>query len=289
MQSVPALRTPSKPNFWLRLQAEVVASVFMMLGIGALVALIYSIAINPALHATGDAGAFVWAFLQNFGIVRPVLITGAGLLLLLLGLRLRTRQIGAARWAQSVLNWLMAISVLLGVQSTVNGLVNDANGSGILVALPWLIFGLVFLATRWNIRAGMLAGIYTGEEHRHWQASRRAWNLLAPTIGIFVLVAITPLEDVFLSSLTNELYAKSDPYEFIGLENYAKLLSLRIDAVPCMQNADGTCVTELRNGTEEIVYPNPRGVLGDEYRALRFRPLEITKQTVAFTLNGAYY
>lgn len=281
-------RSEQSVPFVYRLQIELVASLFVILGMGLVFALGSSVWNNPRLQI-GDLEfeRVVWRFLQNFGILRPILILAAAGLLLRLGLKLRTGYIGAARWAKSILIWLLIIIGVVCIQAFFVGLDADLThpgsiGNGLSAIFPWVLLLLVFGAA--YIMIGSSRAFYTGEESIEEQTTRNAWNLLVPALAIFIVIAISPLEQVFFSSLTDERFASSEISQFVGLDNYAQLLGLRIDRLDCETNPDdGTCLTETRNGVTSIVYPNPRGVLGDEYRELRFR------EWTSFDFNGVHY
>ncbi|MBC8171072.1 MAG: sugar ABC transporter permease, partial [Anaerolineae bacterium] len=273
--------------FVYRLQIEVVASLFIILGIGLTVALGFSVLNNPRLQIGElEFERVIWRFLQNFGLLRPLLILTATVLLIRLGLRLRSGYIGAARWAKSVLTWLLILIGFGCLQAFFVGLDADLTSPGSIIngltaLVPWLLLLLVFGAA--YIMLGSSRNFYGGDESIEEQSARRAWNLLVPTLAVFIVIAISPLEQVFLSSLTDERFASSEVSQFVGLDNYGQLLGLRIDPLACETNPDGTCLTETRAGVTSIVYPNPRGVLGDEYRELRFR------EWTSFDFNGTHY
>ncbi|HEX2621754.1 MAG TPA: sugar ABC transporter permease, partial [Phototrophicaceae bacterium] len=273
--------------FVYRLQIEIVASLFVILGIGLLVALGFSVATNPEMKIGElEFARVVWRFLQNFGVLRPLLIITASFLLIRLGLRLRTRYIGAARWASSILIWLLLLIGVGGLQSFFVGLDAELTNpgsipNGLIATMPWVLLLAVFGAAYFMLKNSLR--FYLGDESIHEQSARRAWNLLVPTLAVFIVVAISPLEQVFISSLTDERFASSEVSQFVGLDNYTQLLGLRIDSLECEKNDDGSCMTEDIDGVTSIIYPNPRGVLGDEYRELRYR------EWTSFDLNGLHY
>ena len=102
---------------------------------------------------------------------------------------------------------------------------------------------------------------------------RVAWQFLMPSILILGVIGIYPLEQIFISSLTNEEFATSAEIEFVGLENYAKLLSVRLDTLPCEQDeTTQECLTTVNEAGEvEIVRVRPLQYLGDSYREGRYR------------------
>lgn len=61
---------------------------------------------------------------------------------------------------------------------------------------------------------------------------KTAYVLMAPTMLIILAIALYPLGSAFLKSFTNETFASSTPTKFVGLANYAELLSLRIVKLP---------------------------------------------------------
>mgnify|MGYP001244526713 FL=1 len=73
-------------------------------------------------------------------------------------------------------------------------------------------------------------------KEKKWSLSQReqylAYLLLLPTFLVIVLIAVYPLGKVFYSSLTNQRFASSQPIEFVGLDNYKRLLGLKIMELP---------------------------------------------------------
>src|SRR3954464_869857 len=55
--------------------------------------------------------------------------------------------------------------------------------------------------------------------------TRLAWWLLLPSLLVVALVALVPLAQTFLASFTNERLASNRPVQFVGLKNYADLLT----------------------------------------------------------------
>jgi len=47
-----------------------------------------------------------------------------------------------------------------------------------------------------------------------------------------VLIAFYPLGSVFVNSFTNRTFASAQPTEFVGLENYSRLLRMTVQRVP---------------------------------------------------------
>ncbi|NPV65628.1 MAG: sugar ABC transporter permease [Anaerolineae bacterium] len=72
-----------------------------------------------------------------------------------------------------------------------------------------------------------------------------AWNLLIPTLVVLIVVAARPLEETFITSLTDKRFAGTQTVNFVGLNNYARLLSFRLDIVPCRLNEEtNTCAID---------------------------------------------
>ncbi len=63
-----------------------------------------------------------------------------------------------------------------------------------------------------------------------------AYQLLAPTLIIIILVAIYPLGSAFWKGFTTEKFASDEPTEFVWFGNYAELLGMTIRELPPRQN-----------------------------------------------------
>ena len=110
----------------------------------------------------------------------------------------------------------------------------DVNALVAAVA-PALVVVLIALAL-WYWLNSHIDRIYSGEDSLLGRETRLAWNLLIATLTIFVLVAARPLEQTFIRSLTDKRFAGSAVPQFVGLENYANLLTIRVDTVPCRKS-----------------------------------------------------
>ena len=153
----------------------------------------------------------------------------------------------------------------------------DLNALVAAVA-PALVVVLIALAL-WYWLNSHIDRIYTGEDSLLGRETRLAWNLLIATLTIFVLVAARPLEQTFIRSLTDKRFAGSAVPQFVGLENYAYLLTIRLDTVPCRKSiTDGPCDTRANGSTRwesidrELLTAGYRTVinvqLGDESLAI---------------------
>jgi trehalose/maltose transport system permease protein len=78
--------------------------------------------------------------------------------------------------------------------------------------------------------------------------------LLLPSFVILFTIAFYPLGSVFSKSFTNERFASSQKTEFVGMQNYQKLLSLKITKLEA--------VSQDSNGT--IIYEDPIDILPRE-------------------------
>jgi trehalose/maltose transport system permease protein len=106
-----------------------------------------------------------------------------------------------------------------------------------------------------------------------------AYLLLLPTLLILGIVAFYPLGSVFTTSLTDRVFASGRPGRFIGLHNYARLLSLTIRELPAMLDERGE--PRLDPETGKAVHVRPADVLPRSPRGYR----EVSQ----FTLFGRRY
>lgn len=110
------------------------------------------------------------------------------------------------------------------------------------------------------------------------QERRLAYWLLAPTFVILLAIAIYPLLSVFYNSFTNATFASSAPTEFVGLDNYQRLLSVTVAVVPPKLDDAGQPVVSDKG---EIQYESAVSVLPRE--PLRYR------QVTQFNLFGTQF
>lgn len=258
------------------LQMQVVAISFMLMGAALMILYFAGIMNDSAVFAEGATGGeIVWNFIKSYGIVRNILVVGVGVILITLGFRMMQRQIRAARWANIILIWMLIVVGLGTIQAYAVGAnaTTDPNTGfieGISNALLWIIL-LVFIAVLFFLLHNVF-NAFIGDEERRERQARAAWTLLAPTLAVFIVLSVTPLENVFITSLTNERFASSSTVEYIGLDNYAELLGMRLDFIDCERDESGACVIEAdRSGVESTVFPRARDVLDEGYRDLRYR------------------
>jgi len=256
--------------------AMLVAALFVIIAIGALLVIVTNV--NAAITARGEdeaVGTTVLRFLNNYGIIVPMILGGLGIYFLGLGLRLFRMEASAAAWGKQLLLWLLVVASVLFLQAYNSGTsgIDGTAGRGIQLALPFVIAAFVFGIAMWWMNNNQT--LYRGSETLAATSSRTAWNLLLPTIAVLVVVALRPLEATFVASLTDREFASAREPNFIGFDNYARLLGFRIDTIPCARDAAGACALD-RNG--ETDFPSPRSYFEDvgadpNYRALGFDPV----------------
>jgi trehalose/maltose transport system permease protein len=142
------------------------------------------------------------------------------------------------------------------------------GGAGLAISTvaPFIAGAVLAGAAYWWI--GQNKQVFAGTETLAETSSRNAWNLLLPTILLLIVVAARPLERTFISSLTDQEFARRTEPNFIGFENYAQLLGFRIDSISCERDESGVC---LVGDDGQSVFPRLRDVLDESYRDLRYR------------------
>lgn len=256
-----------------RMQVQLLALLFVILGLAPFVYLITSIPLDPQIiYAQEEGKSLVLAFLDSFGIILPLVLVVFSLLVLRTALGLARQDINAAQWARIILLWL----IVIGVAALAYVFILVPNPLPLIIGL--LAFEAAFIYF-YNWIGANLHG-FGGEESLMSRDTRTAWNLLVPTVAVLILVAARPLEQTFISSLTNRVFAGVSEVNYVGLDNYARLLGLRVDNIPCQTEEGGACLVDDNGNT---LFQRPRDVLGDDYRDLRFRTLS------EYYLFGNYY
>ena len=274
-------RTDSRAG---RQLAWFLAALFVLLGVGAMGWLILAVARDPAIRlalqpADGDATpSLIMAFLTQFGIVLPLMVLILGLLSIGLGLRVRTGNIVAARWANAALAWLAVGAGIVAVASLVRTLFALVRTpAGETAATQWpqfvgataamLLFGAAYLWLN-----GRVDTLFSGQEQLGSRERRLAWTLLIPTLAVFLLVAARPLEQTFIRSLTDKRFAGREVPSFVGLQNYQELLGMRLDVVTCRVDEEtGTCMTGRDGSVRWASIDRP--LLEEGYRTVWNLPL----------------
>lgn len=240
---------------------EVVSGLFMLLGIGIWGVLLFSILRNDALRdatqGRSDQSSYL-VFLDNFGVVVPFLGILLGSFFFQLGRQLRTGHIAPAQWAGVALNWLIIGCLIVGVATFVTSEVTKEVDNvptqvwelehALTSILPYLVAVIIFGAMLWWLNAA-LKFLFTGEETLTSSQARTAWNLLIPTIAILILVAARPLEETFITSLTDKRFGSAQTVNWVGLENYQNLLSIRFDTVDCKKEDGSSDCSTNQNGS----------------------------------------
>ena len=92
-------------------------------------------------------------------------------------------------------------------------------------------------------------GTRTGPSELAKSEERTALWLLAPTFLIIVVIAFYPLGQVFYESVHQREFAAGEAGEFVGLENYQRLLSVTVRELPPQLDEAGAPV--LRDGVPQ--------------------------------------
>ncbi|MEN1761068.1 sugar ABC transporter permease [Anoxynatronum sibiricum] len=109
---------------------------------------------------------------------------------------------------------------------------------------------------------------------------RTAYRLLLPALIILLVIAVYPLGQVFYTSFTNRQFASGQETEFIGLDNYQRLLSVTIRQLPPVIDED-TNQPVIDEETGKTVYERPISVLPRE--PVRYREYK------QFSFMGSQY
>lgn len=251
------------------LVSTVLAVIFLALAIGAIGIVVSNVsAVIGAAESGEDAGTTLLRFLNDYGIILPLILVGLGLYFAQLSLRLYRREARAAAWARQLLLWAGVLMIVLAIQgaASATAAVDGSMGQALQNALPFVIVAIVAFAAWWWLGQNM--HVFEGTETLSESSSRSAWNLLIPTLIVLVVVALRPLEKTFVTSLTDDRFADTAEGRWVGLDNYARLLAFRFDAVQCTRTEAGACEV---NANGAIVFPRVRDVVDESYLDLRFR------------------
>ncbi len=235
------------------------AAIFLIgVGLGSITALIYFILTNSTIKDALDGdGSIILAFLDEFGLSMPILVVSIGLVISKLGIQLlRHRTITSARWTIVAFTWMTVGAIVIGLfRFFTEGQPKEIAGESgfqfadaiqssstfFLIAIP--------LALSWFGMNSIVNTLFRGEESLSSANSRVAWNLLIPTVALLLIVAVRPLEETFVTSVTDKRFASEDQeVKFVGLDNYKNLLTFRFDVVDCRKDENGDCETNERTG-----------------------------------------
>ncbi len=276
-----------------RLAAYFLSSLFIFLGLAAILLLIVSVTSSPVIRAVLEwdaaspdpAPSLILVFLAEFGIILPLLILGAGIGFIWLGFQMRGRHVTAGHWAHIAAMWLTIGSLILAFLNAVQTLNTKSDTP---VNAGAILFPLV--------AAGGFAALYVWLNNNRWwvfrgqedylaRETRVAWNMLIPTLAVFVIVAARPLEQTFIRSLTDKRFASQEVPRFVGLENYRSLLGIRLDSVSCRWNEEtGACVT--RNDGSIRWESIDQGLLEEGYRTVWTIPLPFEARAHALAISS---
>ncbi len=247
-----------------KLQISALSVVMIVIGALAIIFFILTVANDEAIQLAlnwtpseedPQAPSFLLIYLERFGIIVSALFALLGVAFMAIGVRLRGGDIRVAYWARIAILWLgmgLVAYIALTVFNFVNSAAMDREtvdlGSMSAAIAPALIAALITFGL-WHWLNRNIDRLFSGDDSLLGRETRLAWNMLIPTLTIFVLVAARPLEQTFIRSLTDKRFAGSEVPQFVGLENYLNLLTFRVDTVACKKSVtDGPCDTRA-NGS----------------------------------------
>jgi trehalose/maltose transport system permease protein len=242
---------------------NLIAGLFAILGIGVIVIFVYSVLNNPKISGAETSNRLILEFLDGYGLIIPLLVFGLGLVFVNFARLLYARDILASGWAQLTAFWLMVASVIIifvhlfqVLTANVGAAADDRINVNFGLIGSLIVLGAVtgFMA-RWIAQNREVVFTH-GEETIASRESLTAWNLLIPTVVVMLLVAARPLERTFIGSLTDRTFAGAADEEvnFIGLQNYSRLLGFRVDSIDCVRDEANECTTRtVNNEAEEVV------------------------------------
>lgn len=118
-------------------------------------------------------------------------------------------------------------------------------------------------------------------QHRLERSEQKlAMILLLPSFLVILLIAFYPLGSVFVTSFTNRTFASSKVTEYVGFQNYQKLLSLKIERLDPVIDAD-TGIQLNDDKTGEPLFEDPIDILPRD--PFRYKPIR------EFDLFGNHY
>ncbi len=264
-----------------------IALLLLLIAVGTLGLYAQSILSIPEIQQ-GISGetSLILAFLNNVGIILPLLVVALGFFMISTGIGMLRGSSDAIRWGATIVFWLTIGAVGMGVfiffqESAGNAIfgIETDYGRGASAALPLILFAIpVGMASWWMSRHDSFVNRGQTLSGRN---TRMAWNLLIPTIVILIIVAARPLEETFITSLTDKRFGSADPVSFVGLDNYIQLLSFRIDTVSCRRVDDGSCAVDGNGNTRwELI---ERDLMTAGYRPLTSIPISADR---AITISG---
>ncbi len=256
--------TATKTASEVRLPVLALSAIMMAIGALAIVFFVLTVGGDPAIQLVqnwmpaddeAQAPSLLLIFLERFGIIVSMLFIGAGAFFIAIGWRLRQGHIRTAFWARILLLWL-AIGVAAYIALTIFNILNNAamdketvDFGALLTAITPALLVFIVAAALWYWLNNNLESLFAGDDSLLGRETRLAWNLLIPTLTIFVLVAARPLEQTFIRSLTDKRFAGGGVPQFVGLDNYYNLLTIRFDTVACRKSDPKDPCSTRANGS----------------------------------------
>ncbi|MBC7870706.1 MAG: hypothetical protein H7Y09_07685, partial [Chitinophagaceae bacterium] len=217
----------------------IVSAVLFLLSLGAFAYVVNTLAQAAETYKESSTGTVILGYLNDTGLILPLLAIGFGIWLFQLGLGVYQRKYPSAAWARMLFLWLMVGIVALLIRDLIQIFGGNSSAADMIGSLAlWLILILSIGYCMWWL-AQNINTAFVGQESLFSASTRTAWNLLVPTVFVLILVAARPLEQTFIASLTDARFASADEVNFVGFDNYAQLLGFRFDRIGCEQDADG--------------------------------------------------
>ncbi len=134
---------------------------------------------------------------------------------------------------------------------------------------------------------------------------RTAYKLLVPALIILLLIAIYPLGQVFYTSFTDRQFASGQETEFVGFDNYRRLLSVTVQQLEPLVDEETNQIV-IDDETGNTVYERPIDALPrDPIRYREYRQfslmgnqyvlgatdvdfIDAIKNTVVFTVTSVF-
>jgi len=275
---------------------------FILLGIASILIISISVGTNDAVQSvlefseaqSSEKPSLIMVFLVEFGIILPVLAIGAGMVLIWLGIKIFSGHISFGHWAQVILLWLaigamavFAFNLIQFISRLNDPTVQEVSLLGseqfiqlIGLAILSLLLGGSGLWLKLNITK-----FFAGQELLKDAEVRFAWNLLIPTLIVLIFVAGRPLEQTFIRSLTDKVFAGQGVPNFVGFDNYINLLSTRFDVVNCrLDENTGEC---LRNPNGSLSWETiDRELLKEGFRSVWTIKIPFREETAGLTISG---
>jgi trehalose/maltose transport system permease protein len=242
-----------------------IATYMILLGLGSFAYLAWATYNAPEIQlALQGQASLPLAFLNSIGIIIPLVVVFLGFSAVQLGLKIANVDLASIRWAQVALLWLFIGSIVVAVvlffiRSQVvvgseGSLATEFSaGAGFMATLPAVLLGLVSGAALWWYSQHQEV-IYRNETLTG-RNLRMGWNFLVPTCVILIVIAARPLETTFITSLTDKRFGGTEAVNFVGLDNYTRLLSMRLDIVGCRRDDDGTCARDADGNVRYELIP----------------------------------